>query len=45
MVVVDDDEGEVALELLERLPHGVGEVAGVVALDQMGDRLGVGLGK
>ena len=43
-MVVVDDEGEVALELLERLPHGVGEVAGVVALDQMGDRLGVGLG-
>ena len=44
VVVVDDDEGEVALELGERAPDCLGEVALVVALDQVRDGLGVGLG-
>ena len=44
MVVMDDDESEVALELAVRAPHRFREVALVVALDQMGHRLGVRLG-
>ena len=44
VVVVDDDEGEVALELVERAPDGLGEVAVVMALDQVDDGLRVGLG-
>ena len=44
MVVMDDDEGEVALELREREAHGLDEVALVVALDEMRDGLGVRLG-
>jgi hypothetical protein len=43
VVVVDDDEREVALELAVRLVHGVDEVALVVLLDEMHDDLGVGL--
>ena len=43
MVVVDHDEGEVALELVEREPHGLDQVALVVALDEMRDRLRVRL--
>ena len=45
MVVMDHDEREVALELVEREPHGLDEVAFVVALDEVRDRLGVGLGR
>ena len=44
MVVMDDDEGEVALELREREAHGLDEVALVVALDEVRDGLGVRLG-
>jgi len=44
VVAVDDDEGEVPLELREREPDRLDEIAVVVTLDQMGDRLGVGLG-
>ena len=44
MVVVDHDEREVALELVEREANGLDEIALVVALDEMRDRLGVGLG-
>ena len=44
MVVVDDDEREVALELVEGRAHGLDEVAVVVLLDEVRDRLGVGLG-
>ena len=44
MVVVDHDEREVALELGEREPHGLDEIALVVALDEVRDGLGVGLG-
>ena len=44
MVVVDHDEREVALELAVGLAHRLGEVAVVVALDQVHHRLGVGLG-
>ena len=44
MVAVDDDEGEVALELGVGRAHGLGEVALVVALDEVRDDLGVGLG-
>ena len=44
MVGVDGHEREVALHLAERLAHGLDEVAVVVALDQMRDGLGVGLG-
>jgi hypothetical protein len=44
MVVVDHDEGEVALELAIRPLDRLGEIAVVVPLDQMGDHLGVGLG-
>ena len=45
MVVVDRDEGEVPFELVERLPDGFHEIALVVALDQVGDGLGVRLGR
>ena len=44
MVVVDDDEREVALELGVRGAHGRDEIAVVVALDEVRDDLGVGLG-
>ena len=44
MVVVDHDEREVALELGVGLTHRLGEVAVVVALEQVDDHLGVGLG-
>jgi hypothetical protein len=44
MVAVDDDEREVALELRECLAHGLDEVALVVPLDEVGDRLGIRLG-
>ena len=44
VVVVDDDEREVTLELVEGEPDRLDEVALVVALDEVGDRLGVGLG-
>ena len=44
MVVVDHDEREVALELGVGLAHRLGEVAVVVALEQVHDDLGVGLG-
>ncbi len=40
---VDHDEGEVPFELGERSPHGFGEIALVVALDEVRDGLGVGL--
>ena len=43
VVVVDDDEGEVPFELSERAPHRLGEVAVVVALDQVRHGLRVGL--
>ena len=45
VVVMDHDEREVALELVERETHGLDEVALVVALDEMRDRLRVGLGR
>ena len=45
VVAVDDHEGEVAFELPVREPHGLGEIAVVVALDQVRNRLGVGLGR
>ena len=44
MVGVHRDEGVVAAEVGEGGADGVGEVAVVVALDQVGDDLGVGLG-
>ena len=44
VVAVDDDEREVALELGEREPNRVDEIALVVALDEVGDGLRVGLG-
>ena len=43
MVGVDGDEREVALHLVVRLADRLDEVAGVVALDQVRDGLGVGL--
>ena len=43
MVAVDDDEGEMPLELGERQTDGLDEVAVVVTLDEVGDRLRVGL--
>ena len=45
MVVVDHDEREVALELVERETHCLDEVALVVALDEVSDRLRVRLGR
>ena len=44
VVAVDRDEREVALELVEREPRRLDEVAVVVLLDQVRDRLGVRLG-
>jgi hypothetical protein len=44
LVLVHHDEGIGALELAEGVPNRVGEVAPVALLDQVGDRLGVGLG-
>ena len=44
LVGVHGDEGVVAAQLGEGGAHGGGEVAVVVALDQVGDDLGVGLG-
>ncbi len=43
MVAMDRDEREVAFELRVRRPHRGDEIAFVGSLDQMGDRLGVGL--
>ena len=43
--LVHDDERVGAVELAERRPDGVGEVALVGLLDEVGDRLGVGLGR
>ena len=42
MVTMHDDECEMALELRERGADGFAEVTGVMRLDEMGDRLGVG---
>ena len=44
VIAMDDDEREVALELGEREPDGLDEVALVVPLDEVRDGLGVGLG-
>ena len=44
LALVHDDERVGALELAERGADGVGEVALVGLLDEVGDRLGVGLG-
>ena len=44
VVAMDDDECEVTLELRERAPHGLDEVAFVVPLDEVRDGLRVGLG-
>jgi hypothetical protein len=44
VVVMDDDEGEVSLELAVRGPYRVGEIPVVVALDQVRDDLGIGFG-
>ena len=45
VIVMDDDEREVSLEVVEREPDGLDEIALVVPLDQMGDGLRVGLGR
>ena len=45
VVVMDDDEREMSLEVVEREPDGLDEIALVVALDQVGDGLRVGLGR
>ena len=42
---MDDDECEMAFELAIGGADGVGEVASVVALDEVSDHLGVGLGR
>ena len=44
LAAVHDDDGVRALELAKRRPDGVGDVAVVGLLDEVGDRLGVGLG-
>jgi hypothetical protein len=44
VVVVDDDEREVALQIGEGAPDCLREIALVMALDQVDDRLGVRLG-
>ena len=44
VVVVDHDEGEVALELAVSGAHRLDQIALVVALDEVDDDLGVGLG-
>ena len=44
MVAVDDDEREVALELLVGGAHGGSEISVVVPLDEVDDDLGVRLG-
>ena len=44
VVAVDDDESKMPFELAEREPHRLDEVALVVALDEVGHRLRVGLG-
>ena len=44
VVCVDDHEREMALHIAERTPRGLEQVALVVALDQVRDRLGVRLG-
>ena len=44
VVVVHGDEGVVPAQIAEGLAHRLGQVALVVALDQVGDDLGVGLG-
>ena len=43
MVVVDDDESEMAFELLVRRNDSFGQVAAVVPLDEVGNDLSVGL--
>ena len=43
MLTVDDDEGEMALQLAEGKARRLDEIAVVVLLDQVGDGLGVGL--
>src|SRR6185503_5899508 len=43
MILVDRDERVVPLELVVRPPHGLDEVALVVLLDQVRDRLGIRL--
>ncbi len=45
MIAVDRDEGEVTLELVEREARRLDEIAVVVLLDQVADRLGVRLGR
>ena len=45
VVAMDDDEREVSFELAEREPDGLDEIALVVALDEVRDGLGVGLGR
>ena len=45
VVVMDHDESEVPFERAEREPDCLDEVALVVALDEVRDRLGVGLGR
>jgi hypothetical protein len=44
MVAVDDDEREVALELLVHGAHGRREIPIVVSLEEVDDDLGVRLG-
>jgi len=44
VVAVNHDEGEVPLDLAIGAAHRLDQVALVVALDQMGNGLGVGLG-
>ena len=44
LIDVHRDEGVVAAQLGEGCAHGRGQIAFVVALDQVGDDLGVGLG-
>ena len=44
LVVVDDDEGEMALEAAVDGAHGLEQVAVVDGLEQVRDHLGVGLG-
>jgi hypothetical protein len=41
--VVDDDEREMPFELEKRLSYRLDQIAVVVMLDQVRDRLGVGL--
>ena len=45
MLPVQDDEGEVPLQLGVRGAHRLDEVALVVPFDEVADHLGVGLGR